>query len=99
MNSTDRWDILSIFRIQTRLFYSRSLSSAMPASEQGHPDIMVTVEVPVDVEVALLEETTKLCSRRRRRRRREKRRRTTTTTRRTEDEDEDEELGGGTRRK
>jgi len=45
MNSTDLWDILGIFRIHTRLFYSRSLSSAMPALEQGHSDIMVVVEV------------------------------------------------------
>jgi hypothetical protein len=44
MNSTDLWDILGIFRIHTRLFYSRSLSSAMPALEQGDPDIMVRVE-------------------------------------------------------
>jgi hypothetical protein len=54
MNSTDLWDILGIFRIHTRLFYSRSLSSAMPALEQGDPDIMVRVEV--------VEETTKFCS-------------------------------------
>jgi len=55
MNSTDLWDMTGIFRIHIRLFYSRSLSFAMPALEQGHPSMDGEVVEVVEVEVVEVE--------------------------------------------